>query len=66
MAIQVSGNDIADLTKASGGRNAYVFAEVVEAFQYPQTHACIESLQLAVRFNASRQPAVTERASSSI
>jgi hypothetical protein len=41
------GDDLADLAEADGGRDADVFAEVVEAFEYTQAHACIESLQLA-------------------
>ena len=65
MAIEVLGNDIADLAEAGGGRNADVLPERVEAFEYPQTHSCTESLQTAVRLNASGQPAATNRASSS-
>jgi hypothetical protein len=46
MTIEVLGYDIADLAEAGGGRNADVFAEIMEAFEYPQTHSCIEGLQL--------------------
>jgi hypothetical protein len=47
MAVEVLGDNIAYLAEAGGGRNADVFTQVVKAFEYPQTHACIKSLQLA-------------------
>jgi hypothetical protein len=47
VAIEVLRNNIADLAEAGGGPNADVFALAVKAFEYPQTHACIKSLQLA-------------------
>jgi hypothetical protein len=45
LAIEVLRDDIRDLAKAGGGRNADVSTQVVKTFEYPQTHACI--LQLA-------------------
>ena len=47
MTIEILGDYIADLAEAGGRRDADVFAQVMEAFQYSETHACIESLQLA-------------------
>jgi hypothetical protein len=57
MTVEVLGNDITDLAKARGRRNADVLAEVMKSFQYSETHACIEGLQLArplQRFLATR------------
>ena len=42
MAIEVLGDNTADLAKARGERNADVFTEVVKAFEYPETHPCIK------------------------
>jgi hypothetical protein len=47
VAVEVLGNHIADLAEAGGGRNADIFAQVVKAFEYPETHACIKRLRLA-------------------
>jgi hypothetical protein len=38
---------LGDLAEAGGGRNADLFAQVVEAFEYPKADACFKSLQLA-------------------
>ena len=47
MAIEVLGDNTADLAKARGGRNADVFTEVVKAFEYPETHPRIKVFRLA-------------------
>lgn len=47
MAIEVLGDNLANLAEAGGGGNADVFTEVVKALEYPETHAGIKRLQLA-------------------
>jgi hypothetical protein len=47
MAVEVLGDNIANLAEAGSGRNTDVFTQVVKTFEYPQTHAGIKRLQLA-------------------
>ena len=47
MAIEVLGDNLANLAEAGGGGNADVFTEVVKAFEYPETHPCIKVFRLA-------------------
>lgn len=63
VAIEILGNNITNSAEAGARRNADVVAQVVKALEYPHMPA---SKVWAVSFSASWQPAVIDRASSTM